>query len=176
VRIVGGKHSGRKIEVSKSFDSRPTTDFAREALFNIMANHFDFNEIAVLDLFTGTGSISFEFASRGCADIDLVDINVRSIQFISRIAGEIGLKGLHPVKMDVFRFIPICRKQYDIVFADPPYDLKNLEELPGLVFGKQLLLSGGWFVLEHGKSHNFKDSPHFREERKYGSVHFSIFQ
>jgi 16S rRNA (guanine966-N2)-methyltransferase len=117
VRIVGGAYRGRKIAVSKDFDSRPTTDFAREALFNIMSNHFDYEDCNVLDLFSGTGSISFEFVSRGCREIDLVDSNIRSVQFISKVATELGMKGIHAVKMDIFRFIPICRKKFNIIFA-----------------------------------------------------------
>jgi 16S rRNA (guanine966-N2)-methyltransferase len=175
VRIVGGAYRGRKIEVSRGFDSRPTTDFAREALFNIMANHYDFEDIKVLDLFSGTGSISFEFASRGCPDIDLVDSNSRSVQFIAKVAADLDMKGIHPVRMDVFRFIPLCKKQYNVIFADPPYDLKNLQEIPEMVLSHQLLLPGGWFVLEHGKSHNFKTMPQYFDERHYGSVHFTFF-
>jgi 16S rRNA (guanine966-N2)-methyltransferase len=175
VRIVGGAYRGRKIEVSRGFDSRPTTDFAREALFNIMANHYDFEDIKVLDLFSGTGSISFEFASRGCPAIDLVDSNSRSVQFIAKVATDLDMKGIHPVRMDVFRFIPLCKKQYNVIFADPPYDLKNLQEIPELVLSHQLLLPGGWFVLEHGKSHNFKTMPQYFDERHYGSVHFTFF-
>jgi 16S rRNA (guanine966-N2)-methyltransferase len=176
VRIVGGTHRGRKIEVSRGFNSRPTTDFAREALFNILANHFDFAEIRVMDLFSGTGSISFEFASRGCQEIDLVDSNTRSVQFIGKVVEELGMKGIHPVRMDVFRFLPICKKQYHVIFADPPYDLKNLQDIPELVLTRQLLIPGGWFVLEHGRSNNFKTHTRFYEERNYGSVHFTFFR
>ena len=176
MRIVGGTYRGRKIEVSKGFDSRPTTDFAKEALFNIMTNHFDFEEIRVLDLFSGTGSISFEFASRGCCEIDLVDINSLSVQFIGKVAGELGIKGIHPVRMDVFRFIPVCKKQYHVIFADPPYELRNIPDIPELVLGHNLLLAGGWLVLEHGKTHNFKNHPQIFDERHYGSVHFSFFR
>jgi 16S rRNA (guanine(966)-N(2))-methyltransferase RsmD len=176
VRIVGGTHRGRKIEVSRAFNSRPTTDFAREALFNILANHFDFAEIRVMDLFSGTGSISFEFASRGCQEIDLVDSNTRSVQFIGKVAEELGMKGIHPVRMDVFRFLPICKKQYHVIFADPPYDLKNLQDIPELVLSRQLLIPGGWLVLEHGRSNSFKTHSRFYEERNYGSVHFTFFK
>jgi 16S rRNA (guanine966-N2)-methyltransferase len=176
LRIVGGTHRGRKISVSRGFESRPTTDFAREALFNILANHFDFEDIRVLDLFSGTGSISFEFASRGCSEIDLVDSNHRSVQFIGKIAEELGMKGIHAVRMDVFRFVPVCKKQYHVVFADPPYDLKNLQDIPELVLGHRLLLPGGWLVVEHGKEYNFLKTPQFFDERNYGSVHFSFFK
>jgi 16S rRNA (guanine(966)-N(2))-methyltransferase RsmD len=176
VRIIGGKYSGRKINVSKSFDSRPTTDFAKEALFNILGNHFDFESVKILDLFSGTGSISFEFASRGCTEIDLVDINGRSVQFISKVAEELGIKGIHPVRMDVFRFIPVCHKKYDIIVADPPYDLKTLNTIPDLIFDYGLLLTEGTLVIEHGKTNSFKNNPRFIDERNYGSVHFSFFK
>jgi 16S rRNA (guanine966-N2)-methyltransferase len=176
VRIVGGAYGGRKIEVSKGFDSRPTTDFAREALFNILGNHLVYADIRMLDLFSGTGSISFEFASRGCEEIDLVDINVKSVRFIGKIAADLGMKGIHAVKMDVFRFIPICKKQYHVIFADPPYDLKNLQVIPDLVLGHNLLLPDGWFILEHGKGNSFRSHPRFFEERHYGSVHLTFFR
>jgi len=176
LRIVGGEYKGRKIAVSRSFDSRPTTDFAREALFNILTNHVDFEEIRVLDLFSGTGSISFEFASRGCMEIDLVDSNIRSVQFIAGIAQELGMKGINLVRMDVFRFIPVCKKQYHVIFADPPFALKNLQDIPDMVLEQPLLLPGGWFVLEHGKNHNFNTHPRFFNERNYGSVHFTFFR
>ncbi len=175
MRIVGGKYRGRRITVSHGFDSRPTTDFAREALFNILTNKVDFENIRVLDLFGGTGSISFEFASRGCAEIDLVDINSRSTQFIGKAAAELGIKGLRAVRMDAFRFIPICKKQYNVIFADPPYALRNLRDIPDLVLDHQLLLPDGLLILEHGKSDSFQDHRQFVEERHYGSVHFSFF-
>ena len=175
MRIVGGKYRGRRIDVSRGFDSRPTTDFAREALFNILANKVDFDEIRVLDLFGGTGSISFEFASRGCTEIDMVDNNSRSVQFIGQVAAELGVTGLHPVRMDFFRFIPICKKQYNIIFADPPYTLRNLRDIPDLVLQHQLLLPDGMLILEHGKSNNFQDHLNYTAERHYGSVHFTFF-
>jgi 16S rRNA (guanine966-N2)-methyltransferase len=176
LRIVGGIYRGRKIEVSRGFNGRPTTDFAREALFNILTNHFDFEQIRVLDLFSGTGSISFEFASRGCREIDLVDNNSQSVQFITKVAAALQITGVHPVRMDVFRFLPICKKQYHLVFADPPYDLRCLDEIPEKVLHHKLLLDGGWLILEHSKSHNFHNHSRFHEERNYGSVHFSFFR
>lgn len=175
MRIVGGTYGGRKIEVSRSFDSRPTTDFAKEALFNILNNHFDFEEISVLDLFAGTGSISFEFASRGCTHIDLVDINSRSVQFISKVTADLGMKGIHAVRMDVFRFIAICKRKYNIIFADPPYELQKISDIPELIFNCDLLLPEGLLILEHGKDNSFKSHPRFKEERNYGSVHFTFF-
>jgi 16S rRNA (guanine(966)-N(2))-methyltransferase RsmD len=176
LRIVGGTYSGRKLAVSKGFNSRPTTEFAREGLFNILANHFEFSAMRVLDLFTGTGSISFEFASRGCREIDLVDLNRRSVHFISQTVRDLSIQGLHPVCMDVFRFIRICRKKYDLIFADPPYNLKDLQELPGIIMQHNLLLPEGWLVLEHPRSYGFGSLPYCFDERRYGNVRFSFFR
>lgn len=176
MRIVGGIYRGRKIEVSRNFESRPTTDFAREALFNILNNHFNFEKVTALDLFSGTGSISLELASRGCSDIDLVDINSKTVQFIRKISNDLSIKGIHTVRMDVFRFLPVCKKKYDIIFADPPYDLRNLKEIPNLILSHNLLTTDGWFILEHGKECAFANNPGWFDERRYGSVHFSFFR
>lgn len=176
MRIIGGIYKGRKITTGKRFDSRPTTDFAKEALFNILANHFDFNTLRVLDLFAGTGSISFEFASRGCSEIEVIDTNSNTLHEINIFTEKINIKGIHTVRMDAFRFIAICKKQYDIIFADPPYDLRALQNIPPAIFEYPILNSGGWFVLEHSKKQNFKSNPHFLDERSYGNVHFSFFK
>lgn len=175
MRIIGGKFRGRRLEIGRGFDARPTTDFAREGLFNILSNHFAFNELQVADFFCGTGSIGLEFASRGCLDIDMVDTNNRSNQFIRKICHDWNMAELHVVTMDVFRFIAICKKRYHIVFADPPYTMSRLADLPDLVLGNKLVTEGGWFVLEHGKSYSFSHHPCLIDTRNYGSVHFSIF-
>jgi len=176
VRVIGGEYKGRIIEVSKDFDSRPTTDFAREALFNILSNHFDFSGIRFLDLFSGTGSVSIECYSRGCRQIDLVDTNGKAIHGVGKLATKLGIQGIHLVKLDAFRFIHVCKKQYHLIFADPPFDLKNLSGIPDAILGNNLLLPGGWLVLEHPKNHHFEEKPDFFDERKYGSVHFSFFR
>ncbi len=175
MRIIGGTFKGRNITVGRGFDSRPTTDFAKEGLFNILHNYFDFERTFVLDLFGGTGSITFEFISRGCLSIDVVEINSRAIHSIAMLAEGMGMKGIHTVRMDAFRFIEICKKQYHIIFADPPYDLKDIQTLPDLIFDHLLLLPEGWLILEHSKTHNFSSHPRFKEMRNYGSVHFSFF-
>jgi len=175
LRIIGGAYRGRRINVGKGFESRPTTDFAKEALFNILNNHFDFDQITVLDLFGGTGSISFEFASRGCGQIDVVDINNRALKQISENAFLLGTKALHTVHLDTFKFIEICERKYDVIFADPPYSSKNIEKIPGLIFQYQLLNKNGWFILEHSKNYNFSSYTNFTMSRNYGSVHFSFF-
>jgi 16S rRNA (guanine966-N2)-methyltransferase len=176
LRIIGGIYKGRKITIGKRFDSRPTTDFAKEALFNILANHFDFSTLRVLDLFGGTGSISYEFASRGCSEIEVIDTNSNTLHDINDFAETLNIKGIHTVRMDAFRFIAICKKQYDIIFADPPYDLKTLPDIPPFVFKHPILISGGWFILEHSKKYRFTSDPHFLDERSYGNVHFSFFK
>jgi 16S rRNA (guanine(966)-N(2))-methyltransferase RsmD len=175
VRIISGEHKGRRIPVPGNFKARPTTDFAKEALFNIIANHFDFESIKVLDLFSGTGSIGYEFASRGAESVDLVEINRRSSDFIKKTVQKLELKQVHIFTNDVFSLIPRVKNKYDIIFADPPYDLDNITEIPGLIFDNNVLLKDGWFILEHGRSQDFSDHAHFKELRKYGSVHFSIF-
>jgi 16S rRNA (guanine(966)-N(2))-methyltransferase RsmD len=176
VRIVGGEHKGRIIEVSRDFDSRPTTDFAREALFNILTNQVDFTEIAFLDLFGGTGSISMECHSRGCRNIDLVEINSKAIHFIGQVARKLNMSEIHTVRMDVFPFLEICRKQYNVIFADPPFELKGLATIPGIILQKNILAPEGVFILEHPASYHFDKEAGFVNERKYGSVHFSFFR
>jgi 16S rRNA (guanine966-N2)-methyltransferase len=176
LRIISGEHKGRRIPVPGNFKARPTTDFAKEALFNILANHFDFESISILDLFSGTGSISYEFASRGAERADLVEINPRYSDFIRKTVQLLGLKQVKIYTGDVFRFIIRLKNKYDIIFADPPYDLKNIPEIPELIFKCQVLSRDGWFILEHGRNLDFSGHAHFRELRRYGSVHFSIFQ
>lgn len=176
MRIVSGKYKGRVIEVSRDFNARPTTDFAREALFNILANHFDFTEVRLLDLFSGTGSITFECISRGCREADMIDHSSHFTQNIAKAAATLNISHIHPVRMDVFRFLNICRKKYDLIFADPPFELENVAGLPKAILEKDLLLPEGWLILEHSKKHNFSQIPEFFDERKYGNVRFSFFR
>ena len=176
MRIISGEHKGRRIPVPGNFKARPTTDFAKEALFNILANHFDFESISILDLFSGTGSIIYEFASRGAEKIDIVEINPRYSDFIRKTVGILGLKQVQIYTTDALRFLTRTKKKYDIIFADPPYDLNNIPEIPELIFKYTILSHDGWFILEHGRNLDFSGHSHFRELRRYGSVHFSIFQ
>lgn len=175
MRIVSGRFKGKTF-TPKGFNARPTTDFAKEGLFNILINNFDLEEIEVLDLFAGTGSISFEFASRGTNRIDLVELNFNHLKFISSVIKELGLKKIHTIKGNAFQFIKACSYKYDIVFADPPYELDGIDTIPNLVFEKELLKPEGWLILEHSKGYNFESHPRFVQERHYGSVHFSIFK
>jgi 16S rRNA (guanine966-N2)-methyltransferase len=174
VRIISGKYKGRHIEVRHNFPSRPTTDIAKENLFNILNNYFDFDGLNVLDLFAGTGSISYEFASRG-AKVDLIELEHRSYQFIRSSLETLNMTNVKPYRSDVFRAIPRLKDRYDIIFADPPFQLTNISELPELIFTHALLKPGGWFILEHSDRLKFNSHPNFRELREYGSVNFSIF-
>ena len=177
MRIIGGELRGRLFIPGKNFKARPTTDFARENLFNILTNRIDFEETKVLDLFGGTGSISFEFASRGCPSITTVEIDHVHYAFIASVTEQLKLQHvIHLLRYDVLKFIPRCTEKYDLIFADPPYQLKNLKEIPDLILKHELIRPGGILILEHGKSDNFATHPHLFEERVYGSVHFSFFK
>jgi 16S rRNA (guanine(966)-N(2))-methyltransferase RsmD len=176
LRIIGGKYKGRRIDPPSNFKARPTTDFAREGLFNILNNRIDFESAAVLDLFSGTGSISYEFASRGAESVHLVEKDMRHITGIKRIIREFEIKNIKPVHIDVKAFLKTCTAKYDIVFADPPYDLPWLKDLPELVSGSGVIKEDGFFILEHPKALNFKDHRLFFEHRNYGGVNFSFFR
>jgi 16S rRNA (guanine966-N2)-methyltransferase len=176
LRIVSGKYRGKIIPVSKQFMSRPTTDFAKENLFNILNNYFNFEDINVLDLFGGTGSISYEFASRGCSDIDLVESDQRLCVFINKVIGELKTDSIKLIREDAFRYIRNCVRAYDIVFADPPYDLPQLENIPLLIFENDLLKGDGWLIFEHSRRHDFSALPELFDKRVYGGVNFSFFK
>ena len=176
MRIISGIYKGRYIPVPGSFKARPTTDFAREGLFNVLTNTYDFNGLIVLDLFAGTGSIGLEFASRGAARVDMVEINARTTSFLQRTTRQLGIDNVRIIRGDVSKYLSQCRTSYDLVFADPPYDLEIIPSLPELVLHAKILVEDGWFILEHGKENSFAHHPQFQELRKYGSVHFSIFE
>jgi 16S rRNA (guanine966-N2)-methyltransferase len=176
LRIIGGKYRGRRIEPPSNFKARPTTDFAREGLFNILNNRIDFESSSVLDLFSGTGSISYEFASRGAAQVHLVDKDPRHIAGIKRIINDIGFENIRTIHIDVRAYLKTCSVRYDVVFADPPYDLKWLNELPDMVTGSGVIKENGFFILEHPKAMSFSKHPLFFEHRNYGGVNFSFFK
>ena len=176
MRIIGGKYKGRRIEPSSDFKARPTTDFAREGLFNILNNRIDFETVAVLDLFSGTGSISYEFASRGAVSVHLVEKDRRHIAGIKRIIRELDLENIRSIHIDVKAFMKTCKAKYDVIFADPPYELKWLKDLPDIVCGAGLMKEDGFFILEHPRSLNFNDHKLFFEHRNYGGVNFSFFR
>jgi len=174
MRIIGGTHKGRVIKTPNNLPVRPTTDFAKEALFNILQNRFELSDCTVLDLFSGTGHISFEFASRGVQQVVCVDKSNKCLAFIRATSEAFGFQ-LSVVRDDVFDFLKNNTNGYDIIFADPPYDLKNIEEIHQLVFAQKLLKPGAWLIIEHGERTSLKHLSHFIEQRRYGGVNFSIF-
>jgi 16S rRNA (guanine(966)-N(2))-methyltransferase RsmD len=176
MRIISGKFKGRRISAPANITARPTTDFAKEGLFNLLNNRIDFEDIEVLDLFSGTGSISVEFVSRGCSHVVSVEQSDRQCAFIRKVCSELSIDNLNLIKSDVFRFIGSCHMKFDMIFADPPYELKQLAEIPGLVFENQLLKPEGLFVLEHSAKTDFSNHPNFVEHRHYGNVNFSFFE
>ena len=177
MRIIGGIYKRRRFDVPRSFKARPTTDFAKENLFNVLGNYLDFTEgLSALDLFAGTGSISLELVSRGCNKVVSVERDNAHFAFINKVLQELRTDKCIPIRGDVFRYISKSRgEQFDFIFADPPYELAELETIPNLIFQNGLLKEGGIFVLEHGKNNHFEDYPHFLEKRVYGSVNFSFF-
>jgi 16S rRNA (guanine966-N2)-methyltransferase len=176
VRIIGGKFSGRLIEPPSGFRARPTTDFAREGLLNILANRYEFTSVSLLDLFAGTGAISYEFASRGTTDIDLVDTDRRNCEFIGTTLRKLEIDKARIHHISASDWLRVCRKEYDIVFADPPYDLKWLKEIPDMVISSHAMKANGILILEHPKTYTFTYHVHFSEHRKYGNVNFSFFE
>ena len=177
MRVVAGKYKGRHFDVPRTFKARPTTDFAKENLFNVLQRYLDFEEEpTALDLFAGTGSITLELLSRGCGRVVSVEKEALHYSFIQRFVEQLQDLAAVPVRGDVFRFLERCNEKFDIVFADPPYQLPRLCELPDLVMGKDILKENGLFVLEHGKDQKFEEHPCFVEHRAYGSVNFSFFQ
>ena len=176
MRIISGRCGGRNITPPKNLRARPTTDFAKENLFNVLGNRLDFEELEVLDLFAGTGSISIELVSRGCDRVISIEKDPQHLAFISQIMREVKTDKCFPMRADVFKYIERCNEQFDFIFADPPYALKGLETIPSLIFEKGLLKEDGLLVLEHGKDNHFEDNPNFIERRVYGSVNFSFFK
>ena len=177
MRIITGKYKGRHFDIPRSFKARPTTDFAKENIFNVLIQYVDFDEATALDLFSGTGSITLELRHRGCQQVVSVELDRDHHRFICDCLAKLdGHNACLPLRGEVFRFIKSCKQQFDFIFADPPYALKELSTLPDLIFDKQLLKPDGLFVLEHGKDNDFAQHPHFVEHRQYGSVNFSLFR
>ena len=176
MRIISGIYGRRRFQVPSSFKARPTTDFAKENLFNVLVNIIDLDGLDALDLFSGTGSISFELLSRGCRRVTSVEQDKAHFAFMLKVAKELKTESFDPVKGDAFRFINTVPEQsYDFIFADPPYLLTTLPDIPPLVFEKNILRPGGVFVMEHSKENDFSNIPFFYQRRVYGSVNFSIF-
>jgi len=176
MRIIGGKYRGKLFNPPSNFKARPTTDFAKEALFNIFNNMYNFENINVLDLFSGTGSISYEFISRGVKSLVAVESNFNNAKFIEKQLENIVHDNAVVIKSDVFRYLNSCNKKFDLVFADPPYDLLNIEEIYHSVFKNEILSNASLLVIEHSDKNDFSKFPYFSMTKKYGSVHFSFFE
>ena len=177
MRIISGKYKGKRIQAPKKLPVRPTTDMAKEALFNILNNHYNFEEISVLDLFTGTGNISFEFASRGTQSIVSVDKDYGCVKFVATVSRELDLN-IKTFKEDVYKFLEKNKLQFDLIFADPPYqfDEKDFKRLVVLIYNNNFLNKEGMLVVEHSKFTDLSELPHFVEQRRYGSSVFSFFE
>ena len=176
MRVISGIYRHRHFEVPRSFNARPTTDFAKENLFNILSNRMAFESATALDLFSGTGSISIELVSRGCEKVVSVEKEPAHYDFICKVMETVKTDRSLPIKGDVFKYLERCRTQFDFIFADPPYQLPNIDDIPKLIFDGGLLKPDGIFVLEHGNKNDFSNDTHYTELRKYGSVHFSFFK
>jgi len=176
MRIISGKYKGRRLIAPKNLPARPTTDFAKEGLFNMIGNEFELDKITVLDLFAGIGGITLEFASRGAERIVCIDENYNCVSFIKKTARELGCNQVDVFKNDVFRYLKKYSTQFDVIFADPPYKLKNINEIPKLVFENDLLKENGQLILEHDRNWDFSDNPNFLKHKKYSNVNFSIFK
>jgi len=176
MRIISGEYGGRRINPpSKMPHTRPTTDVAKEGLFNVLQHKIDIEGMKTLDLFGGTGSISYELASRGAGDLTIVEKDSTMYEFIRKTIRELRTENITPVKMDVFKFLEQCSEKFDFIFAGPPYALINIDELPRQIFEKDLLNKDGWFVLEHTPRNDYKTFPYYKTERNYGTTIFSIF-
>lgn len=176
MRIIGGELGRRRINPPANMPhTRPTTDVAKEGLFNVIENNLDISDLKTLDLFGGTGSISYELASRGAKDLTIIEKDSKMYEFIKKTANELKLENFKVLKLDVFKFIDQCTDKFDFIFAGPPYALGNIDDLPKLIFEKQLLNTKGWLVLEHTPRNDYKKFPFYTTERNYGTTIFSIF-
>ena len=176
MRIISGTHKGRVIHAPKNLPVRPTTDFAKESIFNILNNHFEFDGLRVLDLFCGTGNMTYEFASRGCGDILSVDSHFHCCEFVKKTCAAFKMDQVRVIKSDAFAFLKRPAAPFHIIFCDPPYEMEHFEQLQELVFFNDLLKPQGWLVIEHGPNTDLSKLKYFSEHRKYGNVNFSIFE
>lgn len=176
MRIIGGILKGLRLNPPKNLPVRPTTDLAKEALFNILQNQIEFDDINVLDLFSGTGNISLEFASRGAKQVIAVDRSIHCINYLKDTARQHKLENIKTYKADVFKYLQLETEQYDLIFADPPYDLNQIPEIPKIIFEKKLVIPGGLLIVEHQSMQNLSQHPAFVEQRKYGHSSFSFFK
>ena len=175
MRIIRGKYGRRRFDVPNNITARPTTDFARENLFNVLENIIDFEGLTALDLFAGTGAISFELLSRGCESVTAVEKANTQYAFMKKVEAQLKCDNFNLIRGDALRYVDSCLAKYDIIFADPPYDLKGFGEIPQKVLNSQMLKPGTIFIIEHSRNFDFSHLPHFSSHRTYGSVNFSIF-
>lgn len=177
MRVITGKYKGRHFDIPRTFKARPTTDFAKENLFNVLNSYIDWDaEPVALDLFAGTGSITLELLSRGCSRVISIEKEPLHFKFIKSFIDKLQDLNAIPIKGDVFKYLSQCREKFDFIFADPPYVLTEISELPDMILERDLLREDGLLVVEHGKDHDFSQHPRFVEHRHYGSVNFSFFQ
>ena len=176
MRIISGTYKGKRLQAPKSLPVRPTTDFAKEALFNILNHEIDFSEVTMLDLFSGTGNIAYEFASRGCQSITAVDAHYGCVKYISQTAAELDFP-IQTIKADVKKYVGVCQTKFDVIFADPPYDFtaEEIEQIVVQIFDNSLLTEDGFLIIEHSKHTDLSKVPHFDRFRKYGGSVFSFF-
>ncbi len=177
MRIISGKYKGKRLIAPKKLPVRPTTDFAKEALFNILNNKIDFHEINLLDLFAGTGNISYEFASRGTLDVIAVDSNIGCVKYINKIAEELSFP-IRTIKSDVTKYLSSTSSKFDVIFADPPYNLEQdgFDNIVNKIMERKLLKENGLFIIEHSKHTDLSNSENFIEARRYGGSVFSFFE
>jgi 16S rRNA (guanine966-N2)-methyltransferase len=176
MRIISGLHGGRRIHPPTNMPhTRPTTDIAKEGLFNVLQNNLDFEELASLDLFGGTGCISYELASRGCKNLTIVEQDAKMYAFIKKNIDELKFENMNVLRTEVFNFIKSCTASYDFIFAGPPYSLSTIDEIPNIIFERHLLNEDGWFVLEHTPRNNYENHPYFNRSKNYGTTIFSFF-
>ncbi len=176
MRIITGQYKGRHFDIPRTFKARPTTDFAKENIFNVVNGYIDLEDTFALDLFSGTGSITLELLSRGCKEVVSVEKDRDHAKFIQQCIDKIKAGNNLLIRGDVFRFLKSCNRKFDFIFADPPYALPDLSDIPDLVFASDILAEGGLFVFEHGKQNDFSAHPRFAEHRSYGSVNFTLFR
>lgn len=176
MRIIRGKYGRRRFDVPHNITARPTTDFARENIFNVIYNLTDLEGKTAADLFAGTGAVSYELLSRGCSNVVAVEKASTQLNFIRKVKEQLGDENLKIVRADVFKFVSTCREQFDFIFADPPYDLPRFGEVPELIMSSNMVKNGTLVVIEHSAKYDFSALPFFVEHREYGSVNFSIFE
>ena len=177
MRIISGKFKGGRFEPPANITARPTTDFAKESLFNLINNRMDLEDTTCLDLFAGTGSISYELVSRGCDHVTSIEMSERQLGYMRKMIKDLKIDNMRIMRMDVFRFIESTSSgSFDFIFADPPYQLDNIMEIPDKIFANNLLNKTGILIIEHGSKTNFEAHPYFSEHRNYGNVHFSFFE